>query len=370
MKKIIVAFIITTIVLYFSSYAFVYADDVVVNEDEETENFSQDEYLPSEIKDLLNKNNISSSTEIEFAQILKLIGKAFASTPEKYTALLSSFTAISILNAVFTKFFEEKRFFEIIKYIFTLLNTVNIFSLFSLLLDSASRTVESLTDILKLILPAICSVLTLSGCTFSVLSATASVSAVLAFINNVLLSFLTPCTTILLVLMIFEKLSSYISEINAFKHIKDLIMYVIKMLSTCLISVVTFQNIISISKDSASIRGLRFAAANFIPIIGSAVSESARTLSAGIKLLKTTVGGSCLLALIITTLPVITEIIYLKFILNIIGIICSALGIKSERSIIDSSLSIIDIINGTVVFSLITTSLLLIIFIVSGFLIG
>ena len=143
-------------------------------------------------------------------------------------------------------------------------------------------------------------------------------------------------------------------------------MNTLKFLTTVLISVISFQSILSAGKDSVSMRTVKFAASNFIPIVGSAVSESMRTITAGMRLLRTSVGTTCILALFLTALPVMIEIYILKCVFAVFSIFSGLMGAQTEKNILETSSDILDIINGIIIFSLLISIITLILFITTG----
>ncbi|MBQ3866678.1 MAG: hypothetical protein II776_07220 [Clostridia bacterium] len=69
------------------------------------------------------------------------------------------------------------------------------------------------------------------------------------------------------------------------------------LLFTLLTAVLTLQHALAAAADSVAMRGVRFAAGSFIPVVGSLVGEAGKTLSAGIDLVRKECGAVCLLIL-------------------------------------------------------------------------
>ena len=85
----------------------------------------------------------------------------------------------------------------------------------------------------------------------------------------------------------------------------------------CVLSAaIYFQTILTVSKDGIASRAVRYAAANVIPVIGGVVSESARTISESMRLVRSVGGTSGVFAIIgIVTAPVVAVAVCRLFLL-------------------------------------------------------
>jgi len=79
-----------------------------------------------------------------------------------------------------------------------------------------------------------------------------------------------------------------------------------------------------------SARTVKFVAGNMIPVVGSTVGETMKTLAASVKVLRGTVGmaGVCVIALLL--LPVITELMLTRLALGAAASIGELMGRRGE----------------------------------------
>ena len=97
-------------------------------------------------------------------------------------------------------------------------------------------------------------------------------------------------------------------------------------LFTLLSAVLALQNALAAAADSVTMRGVRFAAGSFIPVVGNLVGEASRTLSAGIALIKKECGVACVLIIVyLLARPVILLMIQ-KTALSAAGAVGTLLG--------------------------------------------
>lgn len=109
---------------------------------------------------------------------------------------------------------------------------------------------------------------------------------------------------------------------------------------------VAAQNLISVKADSAAMRGVKFAASNFIPISGGAVSSTLGTLAASVELLRGSVGVIGIVIILLMLIPVIIELAVLRGILNIVAFMAGALGCTGEQRLLSEVSSLYGYLEG------------------------
>lgn len=79
--------------------------------------------------------------------------------------------------------------------------------------------------------------------------------------------------------------------------------------------VLTLKNIMAVSVDSVSVKGVRFLLSTFVPIVGSSISEAYSSVLGSINLIKGSVAVVGILCVVIINLPVIIEALmyYISF---------------------------------------------------------
>lgn len=98
--------------------------------------------------------------------------------------------------------------------------------------------------------------------------------------------------------------------------IKHTLAFVFGLGSTLLMASLAAQNIIAAAGDNAGARAVKFLAGNMIPIVGSTVGDTMRTLAVSVKLLRSTVGVAGMVTLGILLLPLLCELFLTRWALN------------------------------------------------------
>ena len=137
----------------------------------------------------------------------------------------------------------------------------------------------------------------------------------------------------------------------------------ISFITTLLITVLSFQNILSSRADSVGIRTVKFASSSFIPIIGAAVVEAIKTLSANIGYLKGTLGLSVILSFIVIYAPTLVHVLIVKLFLSICSLVSGACECQDEGALIDGVVDVVDIMLSIIICSMILSLLLVIFFV-------
>ena len=77
--------------------------------------------------------------------------------------------------------------------------------------------------------------------------------------------------------------------------------------ATLFIAVLTLQTIVTSAADSVAMRSVKFLIGSAVPVVGVALSEAANTVSGYIGLIKSTIGGFGIIAVLIAFIPPILE---------------------------------------------------------------
>ncbi len=110
--------------------------------------------------------------------------------------------------------------------------------------------------------------------------------------------------------------------------IKRTVTFIFGLCSTLLTASLSAQSILSAAGDSAGARAVKFVAGNMIPVVGSTVGETLRTLATSVKLLRSTVGIAGIAVLALMILPTIIELFLTRFALNTAAAIGEIMGCK------------------------------------------
>lgn len=111
--------------------------------------------------------------------------------------------------------------------------------------------------------------------------------------------------------------------------IKHTLAFIFGLCSTLLMASLSAQNILAAAGDNAGARAVKFVAGNMIPVVGSTVGESLRTLATSVKLLRSTVGVAGIVTVALLLLPFIIGLFLTRFALSSAAAVGEIIGCKS-----------------------------------------
>ncbi len=368
MKKITFFIVFMIFALCFPSISF--AEDFFASSENEAFALSPDEHIPELVSEKLDENGLAPESENHMDKLLELAINAHKKQISSLLPEIATLVAIVMLMAVVYKIIDNQSHIKIISYVSALFIAIQLMDVFFETAAAASSALDELAELLSAVIPSFGAVLLLSGSSFSAMASEASLGAVLTLIRNVLGDFLTPAVSVLFVIIISEKISPIFAELRLSAVFKKYFMLALSFTTATMLTVLSFQNILASSKDSLSVRTVKFAASSFIPVVGGAVAESLKTVGAGIKYLKGTVGISVALAIFCIVLPVIVSIVSLKLLLAFTSLLGGVTGALKEKELIEAFVNILDILNGIIICVSILSILIIVLFVTSGINIG
>jgi stage III sporulation protein AE len=100
-------------------------------------------------------------------------------------------------------------------------------------------------------------------------------------------------------------------------------------------AVVAYQNIIGVSSDSLTVRTVRFAVGNSVPVIGASLGEAMRSVAGALSSLKGTVGGVGISVILLLVLPCVLSLLLERSAICAAGSICGVFGLSREAKLLD-----------------------------------
>lgn len=113
--------------------------------------------------------------------------------------------------------------------------------------------------------------------------------------------------------------------------------------------IMSFQSTLAGANDSIALRSVKFAASNTIPIIGGLVSESMRTLSSGISLMKSYSGTICIICLIAISIIPLSYVFGIKYTLSLGETFSDFIGVSAVKGFLADCGKLVNYMIGLVV---------------------
>ena len=123
---------------------------------------------------------------------------------------------------------------------------------------------------------------------------------------------------------------------------------VLTFLMMLLLAMLASQTTLAAKSDTLTMKSVKFAAGNLIPVVGGSISELLRTVSAGVGYLRGTVGICGSLLLVLMLLPTLVELLLLRAVWQISASVADLLGCDNEKRLLEEFSSLLGYLIATV----------------------
>ena len=113
--------------------------------------------------------------------------------------------------------------------------------------------------------------------------------------------------------------------------------------------ILSFQTIIAHSSDTVAMRSIKYAISHSVPIIGGLVSDSARTLSTGLTLMKNSVGFIGIVIIILISLYPLISLTVSKYSLQLASSFSAVISEDKANLFLDESVRMLSFLIAIVI---------------------
>ena len=219
-------------------------------------------------------------------------------------------------------------------------------------ISSFVRYVGSLSSFLKAVCPLVCTIEAVSGRGGGALAYKMGVTAA-----SEILAFLCSDVVKYAVLMFFAL--SACGALSPFFNLSSLTDCVMKTVSAVLGIVgsvftgfLSIKNVFGSVSDSLALRGIKFAAGNLVPIVGSYVSDGISAVLTRVKTAQSTVIVSCVVVMALLCLPLFVRLLAWSVTLRLIKAVNLMFNFEMNASMYDGFINFVKLMTALCIFSL------------------
>lgn len=221
-----------------------------------------------------------------------------------------------------------------------LLISLSVFAITVNLLKSVTSFMKLLCTVMKTFIPIMSVMYIMTGNITSGAVSNASMLLFITFIEQFLVSFLSPIISISICFCCMRVLGNGIDFSGLSKAFKTTFSSILVFVMSILMFVLSTKNVLAQSTDSVSIKTAKFAISSFIPIVGASINDALRTVISSMGLIKNACGIIAIIAIVILILPPIISLLLSKLSFSILSGICKCVSCSNESAIIDEANSI------------------------------
>jgi stage III sporulation protein AE len=353
MKKII-SFIFVFTLLFCLSYP-VFAEDY--DPEALASEIGQDiaelqEGVPDSAEEILSENGISPSdteamTSVTPGDIVSYIWseiKAKAGYPLRVFAALIAVVMLSSLVEALENTVADKKLTRIYGVICVMVAVTVISLPVSQTITTAASALGSGGIFMAGYIPVFAGITASSG----QITSAASYSVIVVFASNLAVTIATnymiPVLSVCMALGIIEAINPNFSLSGITAAIQKVTQTIISFAMVIFLGLLSTQSIIGASADTLGVKAAKFAASNFIPIVGSAVADAYTTVKASLGLLRGGVGFFGIAAIFVMIIPPLLEVGLMRLAFSAAEIACDLFGTTSIKVLLSNTVKILSLV--------------------------
>lgn len=300
--------------------------------------------LPNQTKEGLKNAQIESPSpeDMQKISVWELIKSIFNQTFKLLKTpitVLSGCMAVLVLAALFETFADNTSLG-----MSSVLGTVASLAIAGIVIEPllecikyAASSIKAFSDFMLCFIPAFTGVVAASGGTASAVGYNSAVFILAEIISSVTANILLPFIGVFLALSVVGSVSPQFKISGITKVIKKTVVVTLSFLTAIFLGLFSAQNIVAVSADNLSVKTAKLFSGSFVPVVGSALSDSLSSVLACIGLIKSAVGSFSVIVCIITFVPPVLTILFFLLTTNITGACADFFGLTSIEGITSAS---------------------------------
>lgn len=345
MKRTVFIILLFVIILNFSVYSKNSINDII---DKELGTLHIEDFDLIDYKNnIINNGTIPSSREI-IKFIIDVVLKEASTSAKTLLMLIIPVLLMGILSNISI---NDSGVCEMANLASYLAVSGIIIYVFSDIARLSKETVDNINAASNCMIPVLYSIMLTMG---KVTSYTVMHPTVI-FLSRIIMLIVKNGIFPLIMLNFALSITDNITEQEKFKRISTLIMkftkWVLIFLITLFTAILSAQNILSHSFDSVALKGTKFLVANFIPVIGGAISDGAESIGSSLVLIKNATGIAGIIGVLVIAFSPVIKIYIVSFMFFILSAVSQTVSGEKIAKVLDSTGSAVSML-GAVVISL------------------
>lgn len=339
-----VVFIIILILILGTNISFADTEDNVINSQmdsfnisnfiNEANKYTEDILEDVDIGELLN-NAIKG--EIDNNELLKNIFPLLGEEIKEAIKVMVSIIVIVLIHSVFKSIADNlnnKSVSQITYYVQYILIATVIMNNFSNIITLLKDTITNMTGFLQSLFPLLMTLMLASGSVVSVNMIQPIILFIINLISNIFQTIIIPAVLIGTALAIVSKISDRIQIDKLSKFIKSSSVWVIGILLTIFVGVLSIEGTLGSSVDGITAKTAKAVVSSFIPVVGKVLGDAVDTVIGCSSILKNAIGiVGVIVVIAICILPII-KLAVITIIYHMTAAICEPIADSKVISLI------------------------------------
>lgn len=300
----------------------------------EANKYTEDVLEDIDIGELLND---AIKGEINNSELLKNIFPLLGDEIKEAIKVMVSIIIIVLIHSVFKSIADNlnnKSVSQITYYVQYILIATVIMSNFTNIIDLLKDTITNMTGFLQSLFPLLMTLMLASGSVVSVNMIQPIILFIINLISNIFQTIIIPAILIGTALAIVSKISDRIQIDKLSKFIKSSSIWVIGILLTIFVGVLSIEGTLGSSVDGITAKTAKAAVSSFIPVVGKVLGDAVDTVIGCSSILKNAIGiVGVIVVIAICILPII-KLAVITIIYHFTAAICEPIADSKVISLI------------------------------------
>lgn len=254
---------------------------------------------------------------------------------------LCTLTVCIVFSSLKNSFLQSENLFDIFSISILISALANpVYLCFS----QVQESIESLCAYMTAFIPTAVALQSASGCTLTSAVTSAYAPFAISCLESISISVILPLTRGLCSVIFINSLCKKTDFSGLCSLLKSTCLWLTGLSFTILTGVLSIKSLLQSGLDSITVKGLKYGAARLVPIAGSLLSESMRSVIESISLVKSISGFAGIVFILYSIIPPLCKILTLKFFLWVLSAFAKCTANESICKICDSLCSVTSIL--------------------------
>ncbi len=344
---------------------FIFVFSFSVSAETDTENFYKEQYqlseadslsknLPDDTRAFMNKNGISAenpdwinslSMENVFSHIFSFL-KSGAKEPLK---ALAGILAVILISAAIGSMETASSALSTATYASALAAAAVICVPVFKVVSASVNALQGCSVFMSGFIPVFAVIVASAGAPITSASMSAlllGASQVVSFISNFVV---VPLLGGYMSVSLASSVSPLVSQSGIAEGIKKLSFWIMSLLTTVFIGILSIQTAVNASADTLSTKTAKFIIGSSVPVAGTVISEALTTVTASMGLLKSSIGIYGVVACAAIFLPLVCELLIWKISLSLLSVVSDLFSLPKISSLLRAVDTVMSVLSGIII---------------------
>ena len=256
------------------------------------------EYLPSDLLELQSSQALQTAVDSDYlwSFCMTIVTDGLAGSIKLFASLLGLILVCGVLTRLSDLFFTDKS--ALLEFAILLIAALQIYTSVYYLFDLTKTVVEQINQYMNALIAVLCGIFLMMGNSGVALMSTTWMGLLWTVSEKVCYAFFFPLMQISFGGTLITSASPEINLRPILGYFRRICMTVLVIFMTVITLILSYQTALASAADSLSMRSIKFAASNMVPLIGGMFSSTLSTIATSFSLVKKIAGTVGLLGLL------------------------------------------------------------------------